>query len=704
MLATEEGGKMNYRCFTAASLLLAGAALPSVAQAEEAADSPDSTFRLGEIVVAAPRQPDVEITSNSLSAEAIYLFQRDSLDQAAQLIPGVTAGITGNSRNERLIYVRGFDRYQVPLSIDGVRIYLPADGRLDYARFLTPDIAQIQVAKGYASVLDGPGAMGGAVNLVTRKPTKELEAEGRATLNLDNDTDYAGYTVFALLGTAHDKWYAQASYARNFTDHWNLSHDFTPTANEDGGARDLSRSSDWRVNAKIGFTPNATDEYALSYTRQEGSKLAPVHVTDAPSLLRYWTWPYWNIQNIYFLSTTQISDVATFKTKLYYNTFKNSLDSFDDKTLTTQTKGSSFNSAYDDRAYGGSLQLDVNLLPINRLSVAFHYRNDKHREYQESFAPTHVIEPWQTDEEETYSAAIENSLMITPQVELLTGFSYDWRELDRAEDFANGAFVYYPLHDGAAWNAQGQLSWTPNEAARVHASVSSRARFPTIFERFSTRFGSQASNPALEAERATNLELGGSYNFGRVLFEGAAFYSFIDNAIASVRLASPPAPANTNKSENLGNAHYYGVELGFTANLNAQIQFGANFTWIHRSFTITKPTDPLEIVPGFQLTDVPTNKAFVWANWSPLAGLSLVPNLDIASDRTTVTSSSSTTLAPIYYRTGHYVLANLRIDYALNDYATIGIGGRNLFDYNYTLADGYPEPGRTLFASLRLRY
>ena len=38
----------------------------------------------------------------------------------------------------------GFDRFQVPLSIDGIRVYLPADNRLDFARFLTPDVAQVQ--------------------------------------------------------------------------------------------------------------------------------------------------------------------------------------------------------------------------------------------------------------------------------------------------------------------------------------------------------------------------------------------------------------------------------------------------------------------------------------------------------------------------------------------------------------------------------
>jgi iron complex outermembrane receptor protein len=172
---------MNYR--TRAAL---AASLASVAGTPALADDADNTFGLGQIVVTTPRTGTSDITATSANAQAVYDFSRDTLDDAVKLIPGVTSGLSGNSRNERLIYVRGFDRYQVPLSIDGIRVYLPADGRLDYGRFLTPDVAEIQVAKGYVSVLNGPGAMGGAVNLVTRKPEKALDAEARFSFNLDD--------------------------------------------------------------------------------------------------------------------------------------------------------------------------------------------------------------------------------------------------------------------------------------------------------------------------------------------------------------------------------------------------------------------------------------------------------------------------------------------------------------------------------------
>lgn len=676
---------MKYRV-TAALAAAMTCALGTPAFADEASD----TFGLGQIVVTAPRPDASDISTSSVNAEAIYAFSRDTLDEAVKLIPGVTSGISGNSRNERLIYVRGFDRYQVPLSIDGIRVYLPADGRLDYGRFLTPDVAEIQVAKGYVSVLNGPGAMGGAVNLVTRKPTKELDAEARFTLNLDNDADYAGYTGFASLGTRHDQWYAQASYARNFTDHWDLPNDFTPTRNEDGGARNLSRTQDWRVNAKIGFTPNATDEYAISYTRQEGEKLAPTHVSDSTGL-RYWTWPYWNLQNVYFLSTTRLGEIATLRTRAYYNTFKNSLDSFDDARLSTQTRGSSFNSAYSDRAYGGSAQLDLRPSEAERLSVSFHYRNDRHREIQQSF-PGGLFEPWQTTIEETYSAAIENGFKLTPQLELVVGASYDWRDLRRAEDYTAGAFVYYDLRNGDAWNAQGQLLWTPDEATNLHLSVSSRARFPTIFERFSTRFGGATSNPDLKAERATQVELGGARQLGPLRVEASAWYARLDDAIVSFPFVFQGQA--TAQSRNVGKGDYYGAEVSATAQIAETLRAGVNYGWVHRK--LDDPT--LSRIDAFHITGVPEHSGFVWAEWSPIEALRILPSLDVASKRWTVNTAGTR-----YYKIGNYALANLRVDFDVTDWATLGVGGRNLFDADYTTVDGYPEAGRTLFVSLRLK-
>jgi iron complex outermembrane receptor protein len=202
--------------------------------------------------------------------------------------------------------------------------------------------------------------------------------------------------------------------------------------------------------------PNATDEYSINYTRQEGDKNAQLPVTSLASSQRYWTWPYWNIDSLYFLSTTALGDKATFKTRAYLNSFDNLLSSWDGITQTTQTRGYAFNSYYADKAWGGSGELDVALTPAEKLSLALFYRRDRHIEWQQGF-PSGATEPQQVTSEDTWSLALENHLSITPAVELTLGGSYDWRNLIKAQDYANGALINYPLRNDGALNGQAQL-------------------------------------------------------------------------------------------------------------------------------------------------------------------------------------------------------------------------------------------------------
>ncbi|MBO9519251.1 MAG: TonB-dependent receptor [Porphyrobacter sp.] len=668
--------------------------LPIVAHAQDAQEG-TTAFDLGQIIVRAPAREEAVIGSETVNQEAIETFYRNTLDEAASLLPGVNASNSGGSRNERLLFVRGFDRFQVPLSIDGIRVYLPADNRLDYGRFLTPDLAEVQVAKGYASVLDGPGAMGGAVNLVTRKPTQAFEAEARASLDLDSDLGYAGYTTFALVGTRQDKWYAQASYTRNEQDHWDLPGSFVPTPSEDGGERDFSQTEDWRFNAKVAFTPNATDEYSISYTRQEGSKNAPLHVSDTVASQRNWSWPYWNIDSIYWLSTTAVTDQLTLKTRAYHNGFDNLLSAWDDATQTTQTRPRAFNSYYEDEAWGGSGELAYAFTDTDVLSFALHYRSDKHVEFQQSF-PAGTTEPPQTNKEDTWSIAGEYTGALASALTLTIGASYDWRNLKRAEEYgtvpgggSTPVLFDYPIRDANTYNVQGRLNWQASEATAFYASVSSRARFPTIFERFSSRFGGAVSNPDLDAERAVNYEVGASTDIGKVHAEGALFYSDISNAIVSFPFIYEGQAVS--QSRNVGSAEYYGLELSLDARIADTLTAGANYTFIKRNFD-----DPSNA--GFEPTGVPTHKGIIYVDWQPVDGLHVYPNLELASDRWTVNTAGTS-----YYRTGGYVLANFRVDYDVTDKVTLGAGVRNAFDELYYLTDGFPEPGRRFYLTARVR-
>jgi iron complex outermembrane receptor protein len=702
------------------SFVLAAQAAAAQAQTAPAASGSDTAFSLGQIVVTAPQGAPLTIGSSTLSAAAIAAFDRVTLDDAVNLIPGVYSGSTGGTRNERLIYVRGFNRFEVPLSIDGIRVYLPADNRLDFGRFLTSDIAEVQVAKGYVSVLDGPDGMGGAINLVTRKPTRPLEAELAGTLDLGREADYAGYDLSGRIGTAHDTWYLAVSGARQDTDHWDLPGGFVPTATQGAGHRGFSQSKDWRINVKAGFTPNATDEYSINYTRQEGSKAAPLSVTDPLSAQKFWTWPAWNMDSIYALTSTALGDTTTLKTRIYRNTFYNLLRSFDDSTETTQTKGYAFNSPYWDKAWGGSAELTLKPVAGDRLSLSAQYRLDLHHEAQTSF-PGAFTEPLLTDKENTISLAAENEAKLAPGWTLLVGAGYDWRNMLDADAYGappgtnpkTTASVLYnwPRNDTGAWGAQAQVTWHVDGATALHANVSSRVRFPTLFELYSQKFGTSIPNPVLQPERATNFELGGSRTFGAVSLDAAAFYSHLNRVIVSQPTLAysctasttpgPCSPTSLTQSINAGNGDYYGAELSVEARVAPTLNLGGNVTWVHQ--IVHYPASVLGNVytaPAPDPTNVPDTKAFVYADWTPLARLQLRAGADIESNRWTVTD-----IAPItYFRTGGHVNAQASAEYEVTRAVRATIGVRNLFDRNYTLVSGYPEPGRSYYASVRVTY
>ena len=76
-----------------------------------------------------------------------------------------------------------------------------------------------------------------------------------------------------------------------------------------------------------------------------------------------------------------------------------------------------------------------------------------------------------------------------------------------------------------------------------------------------------------------------------------------------------------------------------------------------------------------------------------------MPSLEITSDRWTVTPTGT-----LYYRTGAYTRADLRIDYEVVDGVVLGASVRNAFDENFALTDGFPEPGRSFYLSARSQF
>ena len=688
-----------------AALALCLAATDLHAQSQPTSDPPSTTtpagnapFTLGEIVYVLGKDPGSPgIGGSEIAREQLQTFERTTLDQAVNLVPGVSSNQDSNGRrNEADIFVRGFGRQQVPLLVDGVRIYLPADNRLDFGRFLTADIAAIQIQKGYASVLDGPGGMGGTINLVTLKPSKTLEADGGISAG---GRDVEGWNAFAIVGSKQQRYYVQGSIAASDRDSWSLSGDYQPTANslQPRGERIGSDTQDWRTNVKFGFTPNATNEYVINYTRQAGEKGAPLNVFNNPPVPgnSFWRWPYWDVSNTSLLTTTQLGAVSYVKAKAYYNTFENGLDAYDDITYTTQSLPGRFRSPYDDHAYGTSIEFGTTPVTANTLKAAFHYRTDVHTEQQVS-RPTHptlaTTEQKQEQEQYTWSVALEDTFRINPEVDVVAGVSYDKYRITKAEEFSSALGVFEQPRGGAdAVNGQAAIVWRHARTGEWHASISDRSRFPVIFELYSTRFGTATPNPNLGPERATNIELGWGRAVSDASVSAAVFYSNVRDLIQTVVL-----PDNTTQTQNVGNGDFSGLELAVDVPIGRDMRAGGNFTFIHRDITDA-------LLPNLRPTGVPTNRAFLWATWQPMPPLRITPSLELADDRWSDVNPAPNPASP-YIKTGDYHRLDLDATYEFVHGLEVGAGFKNLLDDYYELAWGYPQPGRTFYVKTRVRY
>jgi iron complex outermembrane receptor protein len=657
----------------------------------------DSAFTLGEIVTVLGQDPgDPGIGGSIVTRDEIQRFERTRLDEAVNLVPGVVSTFDANGRrNESDVFVRGFGRHQVPLMIDGVRIYLPADNRLDFARFLTADVSAIQIQKGYASVLDGPGAMGGAINLVTLKPRTPFEAEGGISTG---GRGIEGWNAYAIVGSRQPRYYVQGSMALSDRDSWSLSDDYQPPPGslQSSGERLSSDTQDWRTNLKFGVTPNATDEYTVNYTRQSGEKGAPLNIYNNPPVPpnSYWRWPWWDVQNTSLVTTTQVGGRSYVKGRAYYNTFENGLDAFDDITYSTQSAPGRFHSPYDDHAYGGSIEFGTAPVAVNTVKAAVHYRADVHVEQQVS-RPTHPTlrseEPKQEQSQSTWSIAIEDTFRVTPSVDVVGGLSYERYSITRAEEFtaARGVFEH-PRGGSDAVNWQGAVVWRHQPSGEWHASVSDRSRFPVIFELYSTRFGFATPNPDLGPERATNLEVGWSRRFaGSTQVSAAVFYSDVRNLIQTVVLTD-----TTTQTQNVGDGEFAGAEIALDVPVSRTLRAGGHYTYMHREIR-----DALQ--PDLRPTGVPAHRAFLHASWQPVPALRVTPSLELSGERW-----SDVNPAPAfpYVRTGAFELLEVDATYSLARSLDVCAGVKNLLDEHYELAWGFPQPGRTFSLRTRVRF
>ena len=638
-------------------------------------EAPSRVFSLGEVRVVGTEDPAGDGALTQVSGEQAETQFRRNVAEAAALAPGVTLSRVG-ARAETMALVRGFDSRQVPLFIDGIPVYVPYDGNVDMGRFDVFDMAELSISKGYSPVIYGPNTLGGAINVVSRRPVEPEELEARAGV-----TSGDGLEGAVRAGMRRQYGYAQVGLSWRDRDYFRVSDDFDAVETENGGRRENSDTRDIQISAKLGWTPKGEgdDELAVGLVRQDSRKGVPAYAgTDPEVVPRYWRYTDWIKNSVYLVGHQSIGQTGYVKPRLYYDTYENTLKAYDDATLSTQTRRSSFTSIYDDYSLGGSLEAGAAAGERQALRAAVHYKQDVHREHNEG-------DPRQTFKDETWALGAEDRITLADRWSVALGASVEARRSLEAKDANSGED--FPSNDNLTLNPQAGLFYTPSGGV-FRATVARKTRFPTLKDRYSYRLGKMLPNPKLDPESAWHGEIGYDGQLvdtlrGRV----SVFYSRLDDTIQSVdRVAQDEDGAWLGQPRNVGESENSGFEGGLEWRPVEPVMAGVDYAYLHR-----RNLDRPEI----KLTGAPEHSLRLYGEWSLVSQIALLPSVEYYSSRYCSSDGK---------QVDGFWLAHLeaRVEWA-NGWA-LQAGIHNLFDENYELDEGYPEEGRSYHASLQYRF
>jgi outer membrane receptor protein involved in Fe transport len=505
-----------------------------------------------EVSAEAPKAHPVSATVEITPEKIESLAPRD-LSQLMSFAPGTYVSV--GSKYEYGLKIRGLDTQKIALLYDGIPIYEPYFGSFDLKTILTEDVEDVKIVKGATSVLYGPNVLGGAVNVITRRPQQD-------SLRLSGAYGSFEAVDLGVTGTVRRGDFGfVGSMAFNRANEW----DYVNSAG-DHVQRDYSDYRRESATGKFYWIPSDSSEFMaeVSYYNSDYGIPAATEIYRA----RYWRFPDWDRLLVGIGGSFPLSSTARMKVRGYYVRYHNILDAYIDPAMQDRD----WRSTYNNYSYGvyalGSWFTD----PRNEVKFSVNLKSDHARQQDD------LNEPWYGYSEDTFSTGVEDHFSLAPQWTLVGGVSLDYLR----KEVGNNKAAVNPLA-GIRFAATSDLG--------LYASFSQKSRFPNM----RALYGSIGGNPDLQEERGTNWELGADW--GRdVTLHAAVFYNKVRDLIQSVRL-----PDGYNTYINVGRAHITGFELSVEKKMD-WLRVSANYTYLDA--VNEDAAMPLPLVPQSQANAV----------------------------------------------------------------------------------------------------
>ncbi len=207
-------------------------------------------------------------TPREASGSAVTVLGADYLEEnkirivsdALRDVPGLAVNRSGGVGSLTQVRIRGAEGNQTLVLIDGIEVNDVASGsEFDFADLINLNVERIEVLRGAQSALWGSDAMGGVINIVTKKGEGPLN--GRISVE---EGSLSSHQQSFNVNSGSNRYHFSLSGKQFDTDGISI-------ANEDRGNTEKDGYSNTSVNMKAGVKPmdNVSLDIALRYVEAE---------------------------------------------------------------------------------------------------------------------------------------------------------------------------------------------------------------------------------------------------------------------------------------------------------------------------------------------------------------------------------------------------------------------------------------------------
>jgi len=495
------------------------------------AENETPAYDLGEVIVSATKteqyQAEVGSSTTVITAQDLKKNGKRTVLEVLRDVPGVSVMQCGNLGGSTSIYLRGSKPGHTLVMIDGVEVNDPmATGRsFNFAHLLIDNIERIEVVRGPQSTLYGSDAIGGVINVITKKgkgkPEWEALFEGgsdntfKETLGFSGSSDKLNYSlsllrldsdgISAAAGGSEDDGYENTTFSTR------LGYEVSENSNLDFVLRYIDAKYDYDDGA------NQDDPNKVGWWENIMGKVAFNQAVNS----------IWDHKLSFSYS----------KTKRMYRDDPDSVD----------TSDNTHNWYIGDNK---KFEWQHNISPVDWNTTTCGFEYEEERGFSDGYNWGSTRFDRKTVDNKAYY--LQNQLKLWEKFFTTIGLRVDDHELFGTETTYKISSAYF----------------IPKTGTRFKANWGTGFKAPSLYQLYSTSYGNTALNPD-ESE---------SYDFGfeqsllddKISFEATYFHNDFKNMV----------DWDSGKYKNIDNAVTKGVETGLTFKLIESLTMAVNYTYL----------------------------------------------------------------------------------------------------------------------------